>query len=125
MNGITYDLNNPEHLAAYLAGKGISSLTTEQGRYVIVRSNGAGVFAGHLESEDDATCTAVLTEARRLWYWKGAASLSQLAVSGPSEPKECKFPCIVPRVKLQNVLETLDVTEVAKNAIEKVPVWKA
>jgi hypothetical protein len=60
-----------------------------------------------------------------LWYWVGAASLSQLAVEGVSKPNQCKFPVAVPRVELLNVIEILDVTKNAENIIRAVPIWKA
>ena len=49
-------------------------------KYVIVRTYSAGVFAGTLESKEGKE--VILSNARRLWYWKGAASLSQLAMEG-------------------------------------------
>ena len=52
--------------------------------YVIVRTYSAGVFAGYLESRVDRE--AVLRNARRIWYWDGAASLSQLAMEGTKKP---------------------------------------
>lgn len=91
-------------------------------RYVIVRTYSAGVFAGTLETREGKE--VALTDARRLWYWKGAASLSQLAVEGTSAPKECKFPVAVPRVELTEAIEILDVTPAAKASIEAVPVWR-
>ena len=90
-------------------------------RYVIVRTFSAGVFAGNLESRNGRE--VVLTNARRLWYWSGAASLSQLAMSGTSKPNDCKFPIAVDRVELLEAIEILDVTDVAKASIESVPVW--
>jgi hypothetical protein len=92
-------------------------------RYVIVRTYSAGVFAGTLVSRKGKE--AVLARARRLWYWAGAASLSQLAVEGTSQPEACKFPVEVPRVTLTEVIEILDVTEQARRSIAKVAVWKA
>lgn len=53
------------------------------GKYVIVRCRDAGVHAGVLEGNEGRE--AVLTESRRLWYWKpaeGAAFLSGVATSG-------------------------------------------
>ena len=47
---------------------------------VIVRTYSAGVFAGTLARKDGKEVE--LTNARRLWYWRGAASLSQLATVG-------------------------------------------
>lgn len=91
-------------------------------RYVIVRTYSAGVFAGTLESRNGRE--VVLSNARRLWYWDGAASLSQLAVDGVSKPENCKFPCEVSHVELLEVIEILDVTEKARNSIAGVPVWQ-
>ena len=91
-------------------------------KYVIVRTYSAGVFAGYLESRDDKE--VVLRDARRLWYWEGAASLSQLAMEGTKKPENCKFPCAVNRVELLEAIEILDCTEKAKNIIEGVRVWE-
>ena len=95
----------------------------KKGKYVIVRTYSAGVFAGNMVSRKGQEI--VLSNARRLWYWKGAASLSQLAVEGVKLPNECKFPCEVPRVELLNAIEILDVTKEAEANIKAVPVWKA
>jgi len=92
-------------------------------RFVIVRTYSAGVFAGVLESR--AGQEVVLTNARRLWYWDGAATLSELATSGTSKPKKCKFPVAVARVELLQAIEVLDVTADARTSIEAVPVWRA
>jgi len=94
-------------------------------KYVIVRSYSMGVFAGTLSDESTET-KKILTDARRIWYWSGAASLSQLAVDGTSKPGECKFPVEVPRVELTSPqgFEVLDVTEKARESIKSVPIWK-
>lgn len=99
------------------------NVKTSKRKYVIVRTYTAGVFAGEMESRNGQE--VVLRNARRLWYWKGAASLSQLAVDGVSCPSECKFPAPVSRVELLQAIEILDVTEKARKIIEGVPVWKA
>jgi hypothetical protein len=90
---------------------------------VIVRTQSAGVFAGVLESRDGSE--AVVSNARRLWYWSGAASLSQLSIEGVSNPSACKFPVAVPEVTLLGVIEILPLSEKAKASIDAVPVWKA
>ena len=94
----------------------------ETERYVIARTYSAGVFAGYLVSRDGRE--VVLRDARRLWYWSGAASLSQLAMEGVKNPDECKFPCEVTRVELLEAIEILDVTEQARKSIAAVPVWE-
>ena len=94
----------------------------ENGKYVIVRTYSAGVFAGVLENRSGREVT--LTNARRLWRWEGAASLSQLAMEGVSKPSECKFPCEVSEVLLLEAVEILNTTEKAKQSIKSVPVWQ-
>ena len=91
-------------------------------KYFIVRTYSAGVFAGFLESRNGRE--VVMRDARRLWYWDGAASLSQLAMEGVSKPQNCKFPTPVDRVELLEVIEILDCTEKSKESIASVPVWK-
>ena len=89
--------------------------------YKIVRTRSAGVFAGYVSKLDGQT--AHMVDARRIWYWSGAASLSQLAVDGTSKPKDCRFPAPV-SVTLFEVIEILEVTKKAKDSIEGVAVWK-
>jgi len=89
---------------------------------VIVRTFSAGVFYGTLVSRKGQE--AVIKNARRLWYWKGAASLSQLAMEGVKCPNECKFPCSVASIAVTQVIEILSTTKTAQASIEGVPVWK-
>ena len=91
-------------------------------KYVICRTYSAGVFAGYLESRKGQE--AVLRNVRRIWYWAGAASLSQLAMEGTSKPSECKFPCEVDRVELLQVIEILDCTDKALKSLTSVPIWQ-
>lgn len=94
-------------------------------RYVIVRTYSAGVFAGNLKSKDDVTRSVVLENARRIWKWEGAASLSQLAMEGTKKPEECKFPCPVDSIQLFEVIEILDTTAQAEKSIKEVFEWKS
>jgi hypothetical protein len=93
-------------------------------KYRIVRTKSAGVFAGFIARRPMSGCV-VMHNARRLWYWTGAASLSQLAVDGTKTPHTCKFPCEVPEIELMEVIEILRVTPQAKLSIDSVAVWKA
>jgi hypothetical protein len=91
--------------------------------YKIVRTYSAGVFAGEVVSRKGKEVT--MKNARRIWYWEGSASLSQLAQSGTTKPDKCKFPEPVDEVLLTEVIEILSVTPQAKATIDSVPVWKA
>ena len=89
--------------------------------YCIVRSARAGVFAGTVTSRNGQEVT--MTNARRIWYWDGAASLSQLATDGTSKPENCKFPAAVPSVLLFEVVEVLPATAKAEASIKGVGEW--
>jgi hypothetical protein len=95
----------------------------KDGKYVIIRTYSAGVFAGFLKDKKDNEVE--LLNARRLWYWDGAASLSQLAVDGVNKPENCKFPCEVDQIILTNVIEIITCTEKAFESIKAVQIWKA
>ena len=89
--------------------------------YVIVRTYSAGVFAGYLASRNGKEVK--MEKARRIWYWSGAASISQLAVDGTADPHNCKFPCEVD-VILTEAIEILACTEQARLSIQGVSVWE-
>jgi hypothetical protein len=88
----------------------------------MVRTYSAGVFAGTIKSRKGKE--VVLKNARRIWYWIGAASLSQLATDGTSNPGGCKFPCEVAEVLLTEVIEIIRITARARKSIAEVPVWR-
>ena len=90
--------------------------------YVIVRSDRAGVFAGYLASSNGQEVD--MRNVRRLWYWDGAASLSQLAVDGVSKPDNCKFSVPVSVQTVLTVIEIIPATEKARRIVQEVPEWK-
>lgn len=96
---------------------------TNAEKYVIVRTYSAGVFAGILIKKEGKEVE--LADARRLWFWAGAASLSELAQRGTSKPEQCKFPCPVSRIVLTEAIEIIDVSKNAKKSINSVPMWSA
>ena len=90
--------------------------------YVIVRTYSAGVFAGELEKREGRE--VILRNVRRLWYWDGAASLSQLAMEGVKKPENCKFPCELDKIILTEAIEIIPCTEKAIKSIKEVKIWK-
>jgi len=88
---------------------------------IIVRTYSAGVFYGELVSRNGKEVK--LKNARRLWYWSGANSLSELAMKGVAEPKECKFPCAMESVIITEAIEIIATTKKAQDSIENVPEW--
>ena len=92
-------------------------------QYCIVRAERAGVFAGTIKERNGSEVT--MTDTRRLWFWDGAASLSQLAVEGTSKPQNCKFTVVVPEITLLGAIEIIPCTEEAEASIKGVKEWKA
>ena len=92
------------------------------GKYCMVRTKNAGVFAGTVEERDGQE--VVLKNARRIWFWDGAATLSQLAAVGTSKPQKCKFPVPVDAVMLFEVIEIIPISDTAAKSIASVPEWK-
>ena len=91
-------------------------------QFYIVRADRAGVFFGHIKERVGSEVT--MTNVRRLWYWSGACSLSQLAVDGVKNPGECKFTVIVPEMTILGVIEIIPANESAVKSIEAVKPWK-
>ena len=65
-----------------------------------------------------------LHNARRIWYWEGAASLSQLAKDGTAIPENCKFTVSVDSITILDTIEIIPCTDKAIKSIEDVEVWK-
>lgn len=93
-----------------------------KGKKVIVRGDRSGVFFGTLVEKDGQEVK--LEKCRRLWYWDGAASISQLAVNGTSNPKDCKFTVTVEEIEILDAIEIIPCTEKAIESIERVKVWE-
>lgn len=93
---------------------------------VIIRADRAGVFFGTLVHKENTPSgvECEINDCRRLWYWDGAASLSQMAMDGVKEPRKCKFSVVVPQIIVMGVIEIIPCTEDAIQSIERVAEWK-
>ena len=89
----------------------------------IIRCKEAGLFYGEIKERRGDEVD--LLNCRRIWFWDGAASLSQLAVDGVSKPDNCKFTVYVPEMTVLGVVEIIPCTEKAIKSIEGVKEWKA
>lgn len=104
--------------------KGKSSAPT--GEYSMVRTYSAGVFYGILDKKSRSADgkRGIVKNARRVWYWSGAATLSQLSTDGTSDPGNCKFPEPVSEVELTEIIEVIPMTDKAVKSLNSVKVWK-
>lgn len=113
INGVAYVPKGQEtRMAETLDGK----------PFVLIRTYSAGVHFGYLVKREGKEVK--LIKSRRVYYWKGASSLSQMAMEGVKNPSECKFAMEVEEIELTEAIEVIMVTEQAKENLQNVPVWK-
>lgn len=93
------------------------------GTYVIVRGDRSGVFAGTLARYEGREVE--LHNCRRLWYWDGACSISQIAKEGVKKPNNCKFTVTVDSITILDAIEIIPATEEAEAIIKGVREWKS
>lgn len=93
-----------------------------ESKKVIVRGDRSGVFFGTLVERNGREVK--LANCRRLWYWDGANSISQIAMIGTKSPDNCKFTVTVPEIEILDAIEVIPCTKEASNNIEKVKVWE-
>ncbi|NBU34686.1 hypothetical protein EB077_13435 [bacterium] len=90
--------------------------------YSIIRTYSAGVHFGVVAKREGREIT--LKNARRIWYWDGAASLSQMALEGVKKPENCKFSVSLPEILLLEGIEVIPCTEAATKSLLAVPDWR-
>lgn len=90
-------------------------------KFYIIRGDRSGVFYGNIKERNGQEAT--IANARCLWYWEGAASLSQLAKEGVKAPRKCKFTVTVDELTILDAIELIPCTDEAVQNIQAVPVW--
>lgn len=111
INGIKYIRKDCQQTTASVDG-----LTA-----VIVSAGQGGIHFGFLENREGQEVT--LLNARRIKYWNGAASITELAARGTSKPTECQFSTSVNRIILPLAVEILEISTKALQILQSVPVW--
>lgn len=91
------------------------------GKYVIVRSNLAGVFFGVLTDKQGDELT--LKNARKLYYFSGANTVEDLAVNGALNINNCKFTVLVDEIIISKFEQILPCTKEAIAQNKSIPVW--
>lgn len=97
----------------------------DKNKFYIIRAEKAGVFMGKISFIDGSTIG--VNSIRRLYYWKGALDVTQLAKSGVTQPRQCKFSDQLAETDLSvitNLVEFHPMTDEAVQSINSVPVWK-
>lgn len=94
----------------------------ERKQRYIIRGDRSGVFFGEIAARNGRE--VVIRNCRRLWYWSGAASLSQLAVEGVKRPRQCKFTLTVDELTVLDAIELILCSDDACASIDGVEPWK-
>jgi len=82
---------------------------------VLVRTYSAGVHVGTLVKREGKEVE--LADARRIWYWKGANTLHEVALKGVGKGSRISDP--VGSILLTEAIELIPVTDEAIQSIEK------
>ena len=88
---------------------------------VIIRTYSAGVHYGILNKVDNDTVE--LKNTRRIHYWNGANSLTDIALGGISDKLTSRITKKLPSIILQNVIEIIECTDVAIEDLDNFPEW--
>lgn len=88
----------------------------------IVRGKDSGVFFGEIAERNGQE--VLMNNVRRLWYWDGAASISQLAQEGTVRPENCKFTVTVDEILVLDAIEIDKCSDKAVENIKAVAEWK-
>jgi len=110
----------------YVRKESLSELAqknTDGLKYCVVRTYSAGVHIGYVkEFAEKHPQHAKLINSRRLHYWSGAASLSQVAMDGVNS--NSRIALVLPEIELTDVIEVIPCSEHAKEFFKGAPVWK-
>ena len=91
-----------------------------QGKHAIIRTYSAGVHAGTVKSINGKE--VILTDARRLWYWKGAFTLNAVANDGVDKGSKISAP--VPEILLTEAIEVIPTSEAAQKNLTEFEIFK-
>lgn len=93
-------------------------------RYCVIRTYSAGVHIGYVAKfgSDNNPQYVKLLSSRRLHYWNGAASLSQVAIDGVGS--ESRIAMEVPEIELTDAIEVIPCSEKAAEFFKGAKVWK-
>ncbi len=92
-------------------------------KYCVVRTYSAGVHIGYVSEFGTKQPQHIkLLKSRRLHYWSGAASLSQVAMDGVGDSS--RIAVELPEIELTDVIEVIPCSETAAEFFQKVKAWK-
>lgn len=92
-------------------------------KYCVIRTYSAGVHIGYVEEFGTKQPQyAKLVKSRRLHYWDGAASLSQVALDGVNDSSRIALE--LPEIELTDVIEVIPCSEKSAEFFKGAKIWK-
>jgi hypothetical protein len=93
-------------------------------RICIIRSYASGVHFGEIAETRDTVhgLSVTLKNSRRIHYWEGACSLSQVAMEGI---KTGRVAMELPEIQVENVIEIIPLSDTAIDNLSNQPIWKS
>ena len=90
----------------------------------IIRSYASGVHFGEVAETRDTLhgLSVTLKNSRRIHYWEGACSLSQVAMEGIQNGRVAME---LPEIQVENVIEIIPMSELSIDNLKNQPVWKS
>ena len=88
--------------------------------FVVVRTYSAGVHIGFLESQKGTE--VVLSNARRLWQWRGANTLNEVSQKGVDLTKITRISDPVPTITLTEAIEVIAASKAAQENLNR-SIW--
>ena len=95
------------------------------GKKVLIRSYASGVHFGTLEQctpDNSGRFTVKLSNTRRIHYWEGACSCSQISNDGI---RTGRVSVQLDEIIIAEAIEIIPLQEPASTNLEKQPVWKS
>jgi hypothetical protein len=105
------------------SGRKEDNMKIDTNKYYIVRGDRSGVFFGKINYQVGKEVQ--MNDVRCLWYWDGAASIIELAISGTKKPNNCKFTVAVEEITITDAIEIIPCSEKATAIIKAVEEWRA
>lgn len=117
MNIDDMKLGDLKRITAMMGGSCAGSTSPLIGQHVLVRTYSAGVHVGILKAKDGEN--VLLENARRVWKWTGAFTLSEVSQSGIDKTGS-RMAVAVPLIELPNANEIIPTSEKARASFEKI-----
>ena len=96
-------------------------VNTDGLKAVLIRTDSAGVHFGYLKDRTGKEGTLINT--RRIYYWRGACSLSQVANDGV-DVSNSKISVLVPENTFTEIIEIIPLSNKAFKNLMEAPEWK-